>query len=166
MTSNDDGKKADQEPIKSLNKEVWEVAKNWAGRPPAYETAEALQEDVNSYLKWVADNPLFETKAFGTGLVTEVPRKRYPTVEGCAIYCGVVSRTWRSWKVPDHPLRDVVIQAEEMMAQIKLEGAASGFFNSTIVARDLGLKEKSEVDTKMTVNVIDNFDGENYEESL
>ena len=150
----------DQEPIKKRTQELWQVAKKRSGHPFTYETAEELQGDINSYLQWVRENPLYETKAFGTGLVCEIPKKRYPTAAGCALYCGVNPRTWRLWKSPDHHLRGTVLQAEEMMTQIKMEGAASGFFNSTIVARDLGLKEKTEVDANMTVNVIDNFDGE------
>ena len=153
-----------QKVLETKSAEIWEVARNWAGRPPRYDTPEELQADINSYLRWVQDNPLWEVKAFGTGLVCKIPKKRYPTISGCAIFCGVVPRTWRSWKAPDHPLREVIENAEELMLQIKMEGAASGFFNATIVARDVGLKDKSEVDTSMTVNVIDIFEGENIED--
>lgn len=157
-------KKPTDEQVEQGTAEVWQVARDWGGRPPQYDDPADLQADVFAYLEWVDKNPLWETKAFGTGLVCKVPKKRYPTASGCALFCGVAPRTWRSWKSPDNQLRDVVEHAEEMMLQIKMEGAASGFFNSTIVARDVGLKDKTEVDQNMTVNVIDNFDGENTEE--
>lgn len=155
-----EGEETPQGVLETRTQEVWEVARDWGGRPPAYDDPADLQKDVSAYLTWVRENPLWEIKAFGTGLVCKVPKKRYPTAAGCAVFCGVAPRTWRSWKAPDHPLKDVVEQAEEIMLQIKMEGAASGFFNSTIVARDVGLKDKTEVDANMTVNVIDNFDGD------
>ena len=141
--------------------ELWEKSIELRGRPPVFEAPEQLEDEVFSYLQWVKDNPLVELKAFGTGLILRVPKKRYPTASGCAMYCGVTPRAWRHWKAKGHHLKDVVEWAEEMMLQIKMEGAASGFFNSTIVARDVGLKDKSEVAADLTINVIDNFDGEN-----
>lgn len=139
--------------------EVWEVAKR--GKRPTYSDPEVLADDVIEYLRWVSQNPLIRAKAFGTGLVMQERVKRYPTVAGCAIYLGVAPRTWRDWKAPDHPLQETVLWAEGIMRQIKLEGAAAGIFNSVIVARDLGLRDKSEIDTSVTVNVIDNFEGDN-----
>ncbi len=153
-------KKPTDEEVENGTAEIWQVARNWGGRPPTYDDPADLEKDVIAYLQWVQDNPLWEVKAFGTGLVCKVPKKRYPTAPGCALFCGVAPRTWRDWKAPGHKLRDVVMQAEEMMLQIKMEGAASGLFNSTIVARDVGLKDRTEVDANMTVNVIDNFNGD------
>lgn len=154
----------EDKPAHGETREVWQDARDWGGRPPTYDNPEDLQADVFAYLKWVQENPLWETKAFGTGLIAKVPKKRYPTASGCAIFCGVAPRTWREWKSAEHPLREVVVQAENMMTQIKMEGAASGFFNSTIVARDLGLKDKTETDASLTVNVIDSFKGDNQDE--
>ena len=141
--------------------QLWRVAKKQRGRdghPPTFETPDDLLDAAYAYLEWVDANPLYEFKAFSTGQVLRVPKMRYPTIEGLCLHMGIVSRTWRSWRTPDHPLGDAVERVQALLVQQRMEGGAAGFFNPLIVARDLGLKDRSEQKRDVTVNVVDTYD--------
>jgi len=53
----------------------------------------------------------------------------------------------------------VITRIEEIIYEQKFTGSASGFFNANIIARDLGLADKKEVDNKLSV-------GPNYDEFI
>ena len=52
--------------------------------------------------------------------------------------------TWDVYRRDDR-FRSVTSCVDEAIRQQKFEGAASGFFNPAIIARDLGLVDKQEV---------------------
>ena len=110
-----------------------------------------------AYLAWVKDNPRYIPKVFANGAQHAVPYSRYPTARGCALFCGVARSTWYTWKEEGHRLKETIEWAEDMFAQENLEGAMTGEYNAAIVARHLGLKEQSEVDTTLKVEVVDRF---------
>ncbi len=121
-----------------------------------YETPEKLLLAVCGYFQWVEQNPLLEGKmAFyeGNGTEYEVPHMRALTKDGLCLYLGIHRDTWGSWRRGDDRkvLQPVVEWAEQYMYDQKFAGGAAGLLNPALVARDLGLVDRSQVDTKTKV---------------
>lgn len=116
------------------------------GRKKAFDSPEHLREKCIEYFDWVHDNPLYEAKGFSSGIILNMPKLRYPTISGMSIFIGISRHTWSEYKHKDHPFHDVTEWVDEVIAQMKLEGGAAGLFNQLVVVRDLGLRDKRDVD--------------------
>ena len=138
------------------NNQIWMRRKS-NGAPYIFETDEQFREAVYAYLEWINDNPLYESKAFASGLILRVPLARYPTMRGLALFIGVSHHNFDKWNKPGHHLEEAMAWAHDAILQVKMEGGAAGFFNQLIVARDVGLTERSEVKTDMSIEVVDKF---------
>ena len=110
-----------------------------------YETPAELWEAATEYFKWVDDHPLKEQVAFhhkGIITKTQLSKARPYTKMGLCAYLGITVTTFD--KTCAHAGFEEV---SELIGQIiytqKFEGAASGFFNATIISRDLGLVERN-----------------------
>lgn len=117
-----------------------------------FETAQDLLEEVVGYFNWVIENPLQESKLVayeGDATVHEVPKMRAMTLAGLCLYCGISRDTWGGWRRQGDKhrsdLADVIRFAEEQMYSYKFDGAAAGLLNANIIARDLGLAERTEI---------------------
>ena len=134
-------------------------ARSRHGRDRIFSSADALWEACCDYFEWVDSNPLYETKAFSyQGCVTqeEVPKMRAMTLNGLCIFLDIDDSTWRDWRdVKD--FSSVVSKVDKIIYEQKFTGAAADLLNPNIIARDLGLTDKSQVDN--TLRVID--DGSN-----
>lgn len=114
-----------------------------AGRPASYDTPQELWEACQEYFDWVHDNPLKEEKAFsyeGDIYKDDVDKMRIMTVGGLCIFLGISHTTWRAYR--KHPdMQPVCEYADEVIKTQKYTGAASGFFNVSLVKSDLGLAD-------------------------
>jgi len=121
---------------------------------------------------------LQEAKDFGepepkidkyTGFV-ELPTMRPFTLTGLCLYLGVNTHYFNDFeanlkkgsekalKLTDEEregFSDVIKRIRETIYTQKFEGAASGFLNSNIIARDLGLVDKKQVDAKVEQPLFD-----------
>ena len=61
---------------------------------------------------------------------------------GLCIFLGVARNTWTYWK-KDKDIENMVAQVEEVIRTQKFEGAAADLFNASLIARELGLTDKS-----------------------
>lgn len=112
---------------------------------------EKFAEAVAGYFTDLNENPLYESviqKTKGPGGVEKVkiynvPKPRCGTMEGLAIWLQIDVSTLKDYGTKKG-FSAIVARAKEIMHERKLEGAAAGLFNPSIVARDLGLVEKSE----------------------
>lgn len=118
------------------------------GRSRAFETADDLREASLEYLAWADANPLFETKTAmwqGSFVATEVPKPRAVTIVGLCLHLGISRFTWHNYRVSDE--FDLVCEEiEDRMKQYKFENAVAGLMNPTLIARDIGLVDKQEID--------------------
>ena len=125
----------------------WE-ARSSHGRKPIYDDPEKFRDACFQYFQWSEDNPLIETKPMvESGLIVDahIPKMRAMTISGVSRYVGMTLETWTKYKErPD--FTDIVLEAESIIKEQKLVGAAAGFLNANIIARDLGLKDTSETD--------------------
>lgn len=128
----------------------WE-ARTSHGRKPIYaktpDGAKQLWADCCEYFQWVNDNPLIThelVKFQGEATLAELPVKRAMLIESLCDFIGVDPKTWREWKSDREDLSAVITQAERVVYRQKFEGAAAGQLNPNIIARDLGLSEKTD----------------------
>lgn len=124
------------------------MARSSHGRNPKFESPEALWSACCEYFSWVEANPLFEVKAFSyQGVVTQesIPKMRAMTVTGLILFIDITKPTWALYKARDG-FKDITTRAEEIIYDQKFSGAAADLLNANIIARDLGLKEQSQVE--------------------
>ncbi len=125
------------------------------GRDKLFESAELLWEACCEYFDWVEANPLWEDKvSFYQGVPThdKVEKMRAMTLDGLCFFLRINDQTWRNWKKDDDFL-GVITEAENVIRSQKFAGAAADLLNANIIARDLGLSDKSEVKQTSTVSV-------------
>lgn len=118
------------------------------GSDPIYDSPDKLWRDCVEYFTWAQDNPLIEAKAFAyEGVITmaEIPKARVMTVEGLCAHLGFTSRSWRSWRDDRKDLGPVIERVEEIIYTQKFELAAADLLNPALIARDLGLANKTEL---------------------
>nr|WP_282557261.1 DNA-packaging protein [Providencia heimbachae] len=125
----------------------WE-ARSSHGRKPIFEKPEQLWEACCEYFEWVEDNPLNETKAFAfQGVVTKetLPKMRAMTISGLCLFLDIDRSTWLVYKARED-FFTITTRAEEIIYDQKFSGAAADLLNANIIARDLGLKDRQEVE--------------------
>jgi len=133
----------------SFGNSAWK-ARSTHGRNPIFESPEHLYEACGEYFQWVEDNPLIAAESVkfqGIGKTMMVPKMRAMTITGLCNFLDISFPTWKDYKSkPD--FSDICARVENIIYQQKLEGAAADMLNHAIIARELGLTEKKEVDHK------------------
>ena len=66
------------------------------------------------------------------------------TLTGLFVFLDIVKQTWANYRDKEGFL-DVIARVEQIMYTQMFEGASVGAFNANIIARDLGLKEQTDV---------------------
>jgi hypothetical protein len=125
----------------------WE-ARSSHGRNPIFGSPDELWSACTEYFDWIEDNPLYETKAFAfQGVVTQeaIPKMRAMTIIGLCLFLDIDRSTWYALKAKEG-FSDITTRAEEVIYNQKFSGAAADLLNANIIARDLGLKEQSQVE--------------------
>ncbi len=117
------------------------------GRDKLFETPELMWEAAGEYFQWCVDNPLIEIDFRGKDLdQVELPKMRPFTMHGLCSYLGCNTAYFRSFKSQERAGKEdfstVIAQIEETVYNQKFSGAAAGFLNANIIARDLGLQDK------------------------
>lgn len=124
----------------------WE-ARSTHGRTPTFKSSDDLLDACQQYFEWNADHPLWEAKVFndkGTIVHARLPKMRAMTIFGLCNFLGIAETTWRNWRKDRPDFLAVMQLAEQVMRQQKFEGASADLLNANIIARDLGLADKSE----------------------
>jgi len=114
------------------------------GRDKLFESPEVLWEAATEYFQWCEDNPLIEVDYRGKDLERiELPKMRAFTWDGLELYLDVYSL--RDYKTnPEYKdFSQVIARMEKTIRDQKFSGAAAGFLNANIIARDLGLSGRS-----------------------
>lgn len=126
------------------------------GRDRIFETPEDLLKACNDYFQWCQDNPLLETtlqkrKVSRDEEVIErhtLPKMRAYTIHGLCNYLDISVRGFNLYEERED-FMPVTTRARQIIYNQKFEGAASGFLNPNIIARDLGLVDKKESNVVM-----------------
>lgn len=145
MSDEDDGGR-DVNGRFTKNNEWWRVAIERGLKPLVFESPEALFEYASGYFEWLAANPLIEIDFKGKDAEeVEVPKMRAPTIKGLCAYIGITQQYWQILRKDKPDLSEPMRLIEQIIYQMKFEGAAAGFFKEAIIARDLGLADRSEL---------------------
>jgi hypothetical protein len=126
------------------------------GRDLEYPDPEKFLEKVIEWFEWVEANPWLKPEQLKKPVVVtdeqgnksyqtmiSIPTARYMTITGLCDHLGICLATWKDYgKRKD--FSHIVTRAEQIIKTQKLEGAAVGAFNASIVSRELELVDKIE----------------------
>lgn len=134
----------------------WE-ARSRHGRKPKFESGQMLKEACVDYFEWNADNPLYEAKLVsyqGESTIEYMPKMRAMTLQGLTLFLGVSMEAWHQFR-QRQDLIAVTKWAEQIIYDQKFTGASADLLNANIIARDLGLRDKTETTHKGSVGLTD-----------
>ena len=114
------------------------------GRDYKYQPEELWNEAVQ-YFEWVESNPLLEEKGFAfQGVVTKetFAKMRAMTITGFCLFADIALVTFEEYK-KNEDFNYTITRIENIIREQKFTGAAADLLNPNIIARDLGLTEKT-----------------------
>ena len=115
------------------------------GRDKIFESPEILWDAACEYFQYIEDNPITVQDNKGTKNVNEVSLIRPFTIHGLCIYLDIDRTTYVDYR-NNKDYSTVVRKIDDIIYNQKFEGAAIGIFKDSIIARDLGLTDKQNVD--------------------
>lgn len=142
------------------------------GRPKIFATPEIMWQAACEYFEWCDNNPFLQAEqsrqqsksnsVIGqegiapNSSIVELPRMRPYTLQGLCIYIDANTKYFNDFadglKGKDDEIAkgfsEIITRIRDVVYNQKFSGAASGFFNANIIARDLGLKDSSDVTSK------------------
>jgi hypothetical protein len=135
------------------------------GRDKLFVSPELLLESAFEYFQWCDENPWIATKTSSSEKGTyheEKPTQRPYSKVGWYVYIGC-SDSWLNEfkKTASEDFLLVIKEIENIIDTNQWEGASVGVFNANIIARTLGLKERTDttsddrpVSTTVSVNIV------------
>ena len=126
--------------------EFWK-ARSSHGRNPIFASPDALWDVATEYFEWVEANPLYEDKIVSyQGVTTHEPvaKMRAMTISGLCTFLDISVQAWSEYKKRDG-FGDITTRIDQIIRDQKFAGAAADLLNANIIARDLGLSDKSEL---------------------
>lgn len=132
------------------------------GRDKIFSSPEILWESACEYFEWCENNPLIDIDYKGKDADrVEIYKIQAFNLHGLCLFLGVNTAYFRQFKQSlkntDNDTNDkdlekdfstVITRIEETIYSQKFVGAAAGLLNQNIIARDLGLVDKKEVETR------------------
>ena len=132
------------------------------GRDKLFKSPELLWEAACEYFEWVENNPLYETKAFsfqGIVITEKLPVMRAMTLSQLCLYLGCNEAYFRTFKhqLPDgeKDFNTIIDKIEQIIYNQKFQGASGNLLNANIIARELGLTDKTELEHSGTIKTVD-----------
>lgn len=122
------------------------------GAHKLFETPELMWEAACEYFQWCDENPIEVNDFRGKDAEEVILKKDRPyTLHGLCLYMDVSTGYFREFKKDcTKDFVSVVTRIEETIYDQKFTGASVGLFNHNIIARDLGLADKKEIDKTTT----------------
>lgn len=131
----------------------WE-ARAKHGRDKIFASPEMLWQACLEYFEWNEANPLWESKAFnaaGEIKIAELPKMRAMTIAGLCQFLGIGRQTWHDYESRED-FSEITARAVGVIRRQKFEGASADLLNANIIARDLGLSDRQEVESTVKVD--------------
>ncbi|KAA3527058.1 DNA-packaging protein [Agrobacterium vitis] len=132
-----------------VGNKFWELRSSH-GRKPIFATPDDLWDAACEYFEWVEEHPLMGSelvKFQGAATLAQIPKMRAMTVEGLCLFLDISKMTWGEYKQKEG-FSYITSRIDDVMRSQKFSGAAADLLNANIIARDLGLADKSELTGK------------------
>lgn len=142
------------------------------GRDKLFATPQEMWNAACEYFEWCQDNPLIEIDYRGKDAdLVELPKMRAFTMQGLCLYLDCNTLYFRDFEKGlieknDQISKDfsqIVTRIRETVYNQKFTGAAAGFLNANIIARDLGLADKKEVEANVTTKEVFKIGDQEFE---
>lgn len=134
-----------------IGNQFWKL-RSKHGRDKLFATPELLWKAACEYFEWCEENPLYETRGFAyQGIVTKenFPKMRAMTLSQLCFYLNCNEAYFRTFKAQlpedEKDFNTVIADIEKTIYNQKFQGASADLLNANIIARDLGLKERTDV---------------------
>lgn len=134
--------------------QFWKLASKH-GRDKIFATPQLMWEAAVEYFEWCEANPLLEHDYVGKD-ATEVNKRKMRafTWGGLCLYLGCNTKYFNDFRDSlkdktdkiSKEYSEVIARIDDVIYTQKFTGAAAGFLNPNIIARDLGLRDKADVD--------------------
>ncbi|WP_420961072.1 DNA-packaging protein [Brucella sp. IR073] len=125
-------------------------ARSSHGRKPIFPDPDKLWDACCEYFEWVEANPLWEDKLVtfqGAATHEPVAKMRAMTISGLCVFLDISQQAWSEYRQREG-YGEVTTRVEDIIRDQKFAGAAADLLNPNIIARDLGLADKSELTGK------------------
>lgn len=129
--------------------QFWRVRSSH-GRKPIFPDPDILWDACCEYFEWVEANPLWEDRVMsyqGVNTHEPVAKMRAMTVTGLCNFLDISLQAWTEYRTRNG-FGDVTTRVDQIIRDQKFAGAAADLLNANIIARDLGLADKSELTGK------------------
>ena len=122
------------------------------GRAKIFTTPQDMWEAACEYFQYCEDNPLISIEYNG-GKRVRIPKMQAFTMQGLCLFLDCNTKYFNDFEAAldvknnetHKDFSEIVTRIRETIYSQKFRGAAAGFLNANIIARDLGLADKSEL---------------------
>lgn len=142
--------------------EFWKL-RNSHGRELKF-TVDEMLECITDYLEEISNN-LIEIEVATSKGVVKVKKQRPMTVKGLCGWLNIAHVTWLEYK-KRKDFTNLITRTEEIIYDQKYTYAAIGEFNANIIARDLGLIDKKDIQQTGQSIVIESSSPKNKQENI
>jgi hypothetical protein len=134
--------------------QFWKL-RSKSGRDKIFATPDIMLKAAYEYFQWCDEHPLIEIDYRGSKIEkVELPKMRAYTMQGLACFLHVNTVYFNHFESDIKDKEDdlskdfskIITHLREIIYNQKFTGAAAGFLNPNIIARDLGLSDKSTVE--------------------
>lgn len=146
-----------------IGNKFWEL-RSKHGRDKLFATPQLLWDAAVEYFEYCENNPLKEEKVFnyqGEIVRADIAKMRAMTLSGLCFYLKCNEAYFRTFKAQlpkdEQEFNTVISEIESVIYNQKFQGAAADLLNANIIARDLGLADKQEVQSTV-IRVTDEGD--------
>lgn len=137
-----------------LGNQYWQ-RRNKTGRERTYKSPAALWSACVEYFEHIEKTPLQASELIkfqGKAKLTKVPKTRAMTISGLCLWIGISRVTWYEYEKRKGFL-NICSMVEEIIRTQKFEAAAADMLNPAIIARDLGLADKRQITSGLSVYI-------------
>lgn len=125
------------------NNSFWKL-RSTHGRDKIFQSPAVLWEACCQYFEACERNPLKKQQAFSNGKRATLPLMRAFTLNGLFIFLDINRQTWENYKKDKNEDFLAIIQkVETIIYDMKFTGASAGLLKENIIARELGLADKT-----------------------
>lgn len=136
----------------------WWAKRSTIGRGKLFDSPETLWDACVEYFEYTDSRKWNKVDYKGSNVErVEIPTDTPYTLSGLRIFLDIDFQTWINYRSKEgyEDFFDITRKVEEIIYTQKFEGATVGVYNASIVARDLGLAEKTENKNEVTISDID-----------